>query len=363
MQTKQSIFRAFTLVELIVVITIIGILSTVGFVSYSGYLTGARDSNRISQLTKLSDALQVYSASKTLPLPDNSIDITASWALIAYQWEVWVDVLETIDYTNGGKDPKDDTYYTYYLTKDRKSLQLMAMMEEAQSVANLNNIDRNIYQAQANFEERFPKVYGRKLWVLTYLDDSNPTQLNTPANLIAENAGWLDILDTSWVSYTSHISDDEKIEGADSTLSVVNPQASCKRIKQTGWARSNGIYTISPVWEDFQVYCDMETAWGGWTMGARSSTAGWDMFSLSVNSLYPYTDYGNAYSIDISDITYTNAMLVSFTNNISNITNTLQDNLTETSMEIWSYTLNPDGIIGGSANDWFNLEQWAIFLK
>jgi len=28
-------FRAFTLVELIVVITIVGILSTVGFVSYS----------------------------------------------------------------------------------------------------------------------------------------------------------------------------------------------------------------------------------------------------------------------------------------------------------------------------------------
>jgi len=42
--------RAFTLVELIVVITIVGILSTVGFVSYSGYLTWARDSNRISQM-------------------------------------------------------------------------------------------------------------------------------------------------------------------------------------------------------------------------------------------------------------------------------------------------------------------------
>ncbi|NDK10016.1 prepilin-type N-terminal cleavage/methylation domain-containing protein [Candidatus Gracilibacteria bacterium] len=42
--------RAFTLVELIVVITIIGILSTIGFVSYSNYLKGAQDSNRFSQL-------------------------------------------------------------------------------------------------------------------------------------------------------------------------------------------------------------------------------------------------------------------------------------------------------------------------
>ena len=69
---------AFTLVELIVVITIVGILSTIGFVSYSNYLTGARDSNRISQMVKITDSMQVYSAAKNLPLPDNKIDITAS---------------------------------------------------------------------------------------------------------------------------------------------------------------------------------------------------------------------------------------------------------------------------------------------
>ena len=70
-------FPAFTLVELIVVITIVGILSTVGFISYSGYLAGARDSNRYSQLTKLSDALQVYATTKSLPLPADYLDITA----------------------------------------------------------------------------------------------------------------------------------------------------------------------------------------------------------------------------------------------------------------------------------------------
>jgi hypothetical protein len=110
-------------------------------------------------MTKLSDSLQVYSASKTLPLPDNKIDITASGALIAYQGEVGVDVLETIDYTNGGKDPKDDSYYTYYLTKSRNSLQLMAMMEEQSATAfNLTSNTNAI-----NFEDRYPKVYGRKL--------------------------------------------------------------------------------------------------------------------------------------------------------------------------------------------------------
>lgn len=75
---RQKNKNAFTLVELIVVVTIIAILGTVGFISYSNYLTTARDSNRISQLTRIADALQVYTTRNSLPLPDNSVTITAS---------------------------------------------------------------------------------------------------------------------------------------------------------------------------------------------------------------------------------------------------------------------------------------------
>ncbi len=256
----QPKLSAFTLVELIVVITIIGILSTVWFVSYSNYLTWARDSNRYSQLTKLSDSLQVYATSKSLPLPDDYIEITASWAsnVIAYQGYVGTDVLETIDYTNGGKDPKDDSFYTYYLTKDRKSLQLMALMEEAWSVA-LNNTVSNTTFA-ADYSDRFPKVYWRKLWVLTEVDTNTPVQeLN-----ILTTAWYLDIVNTN-TEYNAHISNEEIITGTGSSLLTVNPESSCKRIKQTWVSRGDEVYTISPVWTDFQVYCDMETNWGWWT--------------------------------------------------------------------------------------------------
>ncbi len=169
---KLNNLLGFTLVELIVVITIVWILSTVGFVSYSGYLTWARDSNRISQLTKLSDSLQVYAANKTLPLPDNYVEITESWSILAYQWEVWVDVLETIDYTNWGKDPRDDSYYTYYLTKDRNNLQLMAFMEEQQSVLSF------IWnQALAiDYTDSFPRTYGKDLWILIEPITNTPIQ-------------------------------------------------------------------------------------------------------------------------------------------------------------------------------------------
>ncbi len=280
---------AFTLVELIVVITIVGILSTIGFVSYSGYLTWARDSNRISQMVKLSDSLQVYSATKTLPLPDNYVEIQASWSTIAYQWEVWVDVLETIDYTNGGTDPKDDSYYSYMLTKDRNSMQLMALMEEQWSVAQtdiqINPIIDTTYAA--DYSDRYPKVYGRKLWILTELGTNTPVQqLSLTTFEILTETG-----------YTWHISDDEKVSWDSAwDLVAIIPDGSCKRIKQTGWASGNGTYTINPGWTGkISVYCDMETSGWGWTMVARSVAWGtwsfwWNISTGDVNDdTQPYS--------------------------------------------------------------------------
>ncbi|MDQ7022877.1 MAG: prepilin-type N-terminal cleavage/methylation domain-containing protein [Candidatus Gracilibacteria bacterium] len=98
--------QAFTLVELIVVITILAILATVGFVSFSGYLAGTRDVNRVSQLKSMSDALELYTTKKSLPIPDNKVDIKSGTNLIAYQGYIGKNVLETIEYTESGLDPK-----------------------------------------------------------------------------------------------------------------------------------------------------------------------------------------------------------------------------------------------------------------
>ena len=63
--------KAFTLVELIVVITILAILATIWFVSFSGYLAWTRDTNRVAQLKSMSDALELYRTKKDLPIPDD----------------------------------------------------------------------------------------------------------------------------------------------------------------------------------------------------------------------------------------------------------------------------------------------------
>lgn len=244
--TNAPIWRipAFTLVELIVVITIVWILSTVGFISYSGYLAGARDSNRYSQMTKLSDSLQVYAARKSLPLPDNYIEITASGTTIAYQGYVGTDVLETIDYTNGGKDPKDDSFFTYFLSRDRKSLQLLAFMEE--SVAFTPGITESY---AADYSTRYPVTYGNKLWVLT---DVN----NTPVQEISSVIGSLDVFSTT-LTLKSFLSDNEYVVDNLATL----PQLQ-ELVPQKGrfWREEENAF----------VYTGTEevTDWSGWGGGS-----------------------------------------------------------------------------------------------
>jgi prepilin-type N-terminal cleavage/methylation domain-containing protein len=50
----------FTLVELVVVITILAILGTIGFLSIQGYSASARDSSRIGNLVNLQKGLSVW---------------------------------------------------------------------------------------------------------------------------------------------------------------------------------------------------------------------------------------------------------------------------------------------------------------
>ena len=254
--------QAFTLVELIVVITILAILATVWFVSFSWYLAWARDTNRIAQLKSMSDALELYRTKKDLPIPDDKVDVQANGTTIAYQWNIWANVLETIEYTEKGLDPKDKNYFSYYLTKNKKHFQLLSFLEEAsEDTLAWNNIF-NTSQA-VDYSERVPHVKWKKLWILT---DEN----NTPIQDISwVTSDWyLDISDVWTTVYNSIISDEEITSWSWTELSSLHSNWSCKRIRQVNWWSSDWLYTIDPEWNGvwFEVYCDMTTDWGGWTL-------------------------------------------------------------------------------------------------
>lgn len=60
--SQRSRFKGFTLIEILVTITIIAILSTVGLVAYSAVVKQGKDSRRQSDLRSVQSALEQYFA-------------------------------------------------------------------------------------------------------------------------------------------------------------------------------------------------------------------------------------------------------------------------------------------------------------
>ena len=245
--------KAFTLVELIVVVTILSILSTIGFVSYSSYLTGVRDTSRVSQLKAIWDALHMYSTNKSLPIPDDKIDVTTDGSnLIAYQGFLGDNVIETISYTSEGKDPKDDTYFSYFLSEDRKFFQLLSYLEEENKDSMVLKNHYSLTKVNAiDYNSRYPYVDWDKLWILIWENNDPIQELETDVDL-SNPPNWL----------VSYISNWETLTWTWNFL-YINPKYNCKRLYQVQRKRRDGAYTIDPEgnWTWYKAYCDMEN-WG-----------------------------------------------------------------------------------------------------
>ena len=112
--------KAFTLVELIVVITILAVLGTIGFINLQWFTSDTRDAVRVSDIRIIEKSLIYFHLKENhYPAPSDSIEVTYSWAVLWNQWEYWDSsraesrmILEDVT------DPLYDKHYAYSVTKD-----------------------------------------------------------------------------------------------------------------------------------------------------------------------------------------------------------------------------------------------------
>lgn len=146
-------------------------------------------------MMKMGEVLQMYAAKNTLPLPDQDVALTVNGAIVWYQWYFWENVSKTLEYSDGGKDPKDDTYFSYVTDATRSRYQLLLHMEEQQSVL-ANSFFPSVWAL--DYSKRFIKVYGNKLWVLIQQETLIPLQ---EISSILSSTGWFlsyDYLSATW---------------------------------------------------------------------------------------------------------------------------------------------------------------------
>lgn len=119
----------FTFVELIVTTVILVILASTGFYSYINYLWEARDSERKSDLAKVTSSLKLYKQKRwAYPLPWNTFNITNSWTIIVLQWKLNSDVaLSTLDKLP--VDPYANVAYSYSVTSNKQEYEIALTYE------------------------------------------------------------------------------------------------------------------------------------------------------------------------------------------------------------------------------------------
>jgi prepilin-type N-terminal cleavage/methylation domain-containing protein len=128
---KKLKTQAFTLVELIVVITILAILWTIAFISFQNYTSNARDWVRVADLNSIKKNLELFITEKWFyPTPDNVTNITYSWAVAWSQWTVWNNVITNLARLNKKPtDPLTNSEYTYSITNTKTEYQLSSISE------------------------------------------------------------------------------------------------------------------------------------------------------------------------------------------------------------------------------------------
>ncbi|MDD2916525.1 MAG: prepilin-type N-terminal cleavage/methylation domain-containing protein [Candidatus Gracilibacteria bacterium] len=208
-------FLGFTLIELIVVITILVIPGTIAFLNLGGFQSSARDSSRVENLSNLKKGLDVFQIKTgSYPVPENIVSVTASGITIGYQGFAKELTERTIGLSVGGtRDPLDTSIYTTYsVNADRTKMELMNFLEDGSTLLSLNAFVPNASaDIGSDYSKRYPSVQGDTLGILL---GNSGTTLNQP---IQESGTGVDVVKTN-SGYVAVFGKGDSISGSGNTL-------------------------------------------------------------------------------------------------------------------------------------------------
>ncbi|MDD5769563.1 MAG: type II secretion system protein [Candidatus Gracilibacteria bacterium] len=146
MKTK----KAFTLVELLVVITIIGIISTIGIINFFGYVGDANDTKRITDIQSIKISLDNYKRNHSLLYPINNsgsgiTNIMTGTEILAYESQFDDNLAGQVLLTKTPLDPQTKLPYLYSVSKDRTSYQITATLENKNNLVSYSPIILKTY--------------------------------------------------------------------------------------------------------------------------------------------------------------------------------------------------------------------------
>lgn len=241
--------KAFSFLEIVVIVWITLLIINIGFSYYKIQLKNSRDSQRISSIWELKiDLANTLTKGNLLPEPIWWINITSSWETINTQWYITEDMLEL--QPNLFIDPLDSRNYTYTVNKEKDRFQLLWLLE------NNWNEKNNV-----NYNKRLPYTAGNDLWMFLRVKDNTPVQEYEKNDIkINDNLN----------KYIVYINNDTYAIWKNIKKEInfrINPIANCLHILKNGNSKGDWVYRISPdMMNSFDVYCDMTTDWWWWTL-------------------------------------------------------------------------------------------------
>jgi len=182
--------RAFTFIELLVVISILSVLWVIGFYMLSNYLEWARDSSKITALNNIKTSLVNYKINKWLyPTPTNHVNITYSWAYVWSQWIFWKDVIEKVNWSKGiFLDSYTKNKYTYSVTSNKWEFQIAWVLEKNKKAIVLWDYNLRILNVKVYWNNNIlaiPSIISSDLSSTNLIDILNNNRLvyNNSGNL------------------------------------------------------------------------------------------------------------------------------------------------------------------------------------